>query len=56
MDVVSGAEVWHAFVVNIFSITTLGRWGFGLGAGGNALCSGHTSQRWHAGVERVPVG
>ena len=58
MDVVPGAEVGHAFVVNIIGVaaTTFGRWGIGLGAGGDAFCHGHAGQRGHTGVERIPVG
>lgn len=57
MDVVPGAKVGHAFVVNIVSVATaFGRWGISLGAGGDAFCHGHAGQRRHTGVERIPVG
>lgn len=58
MDVVSGAKVGHAFVVNIVGVATaaFGRRGIGLGAGGDAFRHGHAGQRGHTGVERIPVG
>lgn len=58
MDVVPGAKVGHAFVVNIVGIaaTAFGRWGIGLGAGGDAFRHGHAGQCGHTGVERIPVG
>lgn len=56
VDVVSGAQVWHALVVNVLGVAPLGRRGLGLGAGGHALGGGHPGQGGHAGVARVPVG
>lgn len=56
MDVVPGAEVGHALVVNIIRVTAFCRRGVGLGAGGNAFRHGHASQRGHTGVQRIPVG
>lgn len=56
MDVVPGAEVGHALVVNIIGVAAFCRRGVGLGAGGNAFRHGHASQCGHTGVQRIPVG
>lgn len=58
MDVVPGAKIGHAFVVNVVGIATAAFrwWRIGLGAGGDAFRHGHASQRGHTGVERIPVG
>lgn len=58
MDVVPGAKIGHAFVVNIVGIATAAFrwWRIGLGAGGDTFRHGHASQSGHTGVERIPVG